>query len=110
MLAAEKQKAILDFLPRLQAQVDADYAKFMPAHKDWAPVLSYKEGQRFVKIHASDKRDGVVDLSGGRVFGFIEKETGLLWKAATYKAPALNFSRGSINDADISKIRWTGIS
>lgn len=104
MLSAEKQKAILDFLPRLQLQVNANYVSFMSAHPDWAPQLSYTEGKRFVKIVSKSGHGGSLS-----VFGFIEKETGLLWKAAGWKAPALNFSRGSINDADISSIRWTGI-
>ena len=105
MLAAEKQKTILDYLPLLQEHVNADYAKFMPEHKDWAPQLSYKEGKRFVKIVSKSGHGGSLS-----VFGFIEKETGLLWKAASWAAPALNFPRGSIDvAADLSKIRWTGI-
>ena len=108
MLSPEKQAAIVAFLPKLQEQVKNDYlgwgknSEFVQKN---VPVLTYKEGQRFVKI-VSSKFDG----TSVSVFGFIEKETGLLWKAAGWKAPALNFPRGNIADADISKIRWTGIS
>ena len=105
MLAQEKQAAIINFLPKLQEQVNKDYSAFMPSHIDWAPKLSYSEGKRFVKIVSESGHGGAKS-----VFGFIEKETGLLWKAAGWKAPALNFPRGNIADADISRVRWTGIS
>lgn len=79
-------------------------------------------------------KDFNVTLDGGRkyakmvvtknlrtsVFGFICRvdtttpdgrfiAAGSLLKAASFKAPALNFSRGSINDLENAQIRWTGI-
>ena len=106
MLSPEKQAAIINFLPRLQEQVKNDYLGWQRDSdfgKQNVPKLSYKEGRRFVKI--------ITEAHGQRsVFGFIEKDTGKLWKAAGWNSPALNFARGNIADADISKIRWTGIS
>lgn len=35
---------------------------------------------------------------------FVERATGLLWKAASWKAPALNFPRGNIRDGKTTPI------
>ena len=51
-----------------------------------------KGGRKYVRIVRSD------DLGYGSraVVCFIERSTGLIWKAASWKAPAKNFHRGSI--------------
>lgn len=108
MLSPEKQAKILEYFGKLQEHVKNDYLRW-GNNSEYAqaniPQLSLSEGKRFVKIV-------VKDLHGNArsVFGFIEKETGLVWKAASYKAPALNFPRGNINDqTGLDCARWTGI-
>lgn len=106
MLAVEKQKAILDYFENLKEYVKQDYLSWGKnsefAQKN-VPQLSLKEGKRFVKI--------IADKHGqAGVFGFIEKETGLVWKAASWSAPALNFPRGNINDpSGLKCTKWTGV-
>jgi hypothetical protein len=53
--------------------------------------VALSRGKRFIRIYgkkfATGARSAIV---------FVEKETGLIWKAASWKGPALNFPRGSI--------------
>lgn len=63
--------------------------------------LSFEEGRRYVKlIHRGSQNS---------VFGFVDKETGAVLKAASWKAPATNFSRGHITKP-LDQVRWTGIN
>lgn len=39
---------------------------------------------------------------------FIEKETGSIWKAASWKTPAKNHPRGNIANLTANLVRWTG--
>ncbi len=55
------------------------------------PLFTFKKGSKYVKIIRSQ-----ADGQGTAVVCFIEKSTGLIWKAASWKAPAKNFHRGSI--------------
>ena len=99
-------QAITDFLPRLQEQVKQNYlawGKNSEFSQNNIPEMSYEEGKKYVRI--------VSGKHGQKsAFGFIDKETGNLLKAAGWKAPAKNFARGNIADADISYINWTSIS
>jgi len=52
-----------------------------------------------VKVSEGGKYYKVIKNSGGHnvhVWFFIGKEDGLIWKAASWKAPARNFPRGNI--------------
>jgi hypothetical protein len=94
------------FLPRLQEQVKQNYlswGKNSEFHQKNVPQLSIQYGKKYAKI--------VTDNHGQKsVFGFIDLANGNLMKAAGWNAPAKNFARGHITDADISYIRWTSIS
>jgi len=50
-----------------------------------------KGGRKYAKIQVSDDW-------GSSVVAFVEKATGLIWKADGWKAPAKNFPRGSVLD------------
>ena len=54
------------------------------------PEVKVKEGGKYYKVFKSD---------GGYneyVWFFVSKEDGLIWKPASWKAPARNFARGNI--------------
>lgn len=51
-----------------------------------------KGGRKYVRIVRTDDRG----YGSRSVVCFIERSTGLIWKAAGWKARATNFSRGSI--------------
>ena len=54
------------------------------------PDVKVKEGGKFYKVY---KDEGEYHKS---VWFFVSKEDGLIWKAASWKAPARNFPRGNI--------------
>jgi len=59
------------------------------------PTLSIPEVKVYTggKYYKVAKRDSSLNESA---WFFISKEDGLIWKAASWKAPAKNFSRGNI--------------
>jgi len=71
-------------------------------------------GQFGVEFEPGSKYVKVVKISSGgsrSVHSFVEKETGAIWKAASWKAPAKNFARGNVFDAGtyLNRLQWTGI-
>ena len=71
-------------------------------------------GQFGVEFEPGSKYVKVVKISSGgsrSVHSFVEKETGAIWKAASWKAPAKNFARGNVFDANtyLNRLQWTGI-
>ena len=103
-----------DYIKRLQEFVKEDYYRWCGTSRivgsnfiDFSyPRLSLEVGKKYARI-VSETREG----HQRSVFGFIEIMTGDLYKAATWKAVAKNFTRGNINDADggLSRVKWTGI-
>ncbi len=72
-------------------------------------------GQFGVEFEPGSKYVKVVKVSSGgsrSVHSFVEKETGAIWKAASWKAPAKNFVRGNVFDAGtyLNRLQWTGIA
>ena len=72
-------------------------------------------GQFGVEFEPRSKYVKVVKISAGgsrSVHSFVEKETGNIWKAASWKAPAKNFARGNVFDAGtyLNRLQWTGIA
>ena len=72
--------------------------------------VEVEEGRKYIKLIK-------VNRGGSRsVAGFIVKSDGGKWKAgdmlkaASWKAPATNFSRGNIFTAMPKTIRWTGFA
>ena len=85
----------------------ADYAKFLKDidNDEFKFGVEFAVGSKYVKIIA-------VSAGGSRsVHSFVEKSNGDIWKAASWAAPARNFTRGNVfNAASYAKnVRWTGI-
>lgn len=110
---------IIALLPALEA-------KFKAAWNEWATRagstseynIAFDIGSKYVRIWKFG--DGKYDGGQRTCNGFVALQdvttkngrckAGDLLKCATWKAPALNFSRGSIFDlANATSIRWTGI-
>lgn len=97
-----------DFLGYAQQVSDADYFIFMPERIDMAPVLKYDS------ITGRTKYARIIAINNGghkSAWGFIRLEDGNVLKANGWKQPALNFTRGNINDEahGTKRIRWTGV-
>ena len=68
-------------------------------------TASYEEGYKYVRI----VRNGITDNTKS-AWGFIDKRTGDIFRAASWKAPCLNHIRGNLYDADngLKHCHWTG--
>lgn len=89
----------------LQAYIDyisADYEK-------WTSHTPNDESKFTVSFEPGSKYLRVVTTSWGSrsAHTFIDVD-GNIWKSASWKSPAKNFTRGNIIARDFSKIRWTG--
>ena len=58
------------------------------------PTLVIAGGRKYIKVSKVDGRNG-----GQSVYCFVRAVDGAILKPATWKAPALNFTRGNIFDA-----------
>jgi len=82
---------------------------------DWCASADITDiGQFGVEFEPGSKYVKVVKISAGgsrSVHSFVEKESGVIWRAASWKAPARNFPRGNVFDADtyLNRLQWTGI-
>ena len=63
-------------------------------------VITFEEGQKYTRVVATSY--------GSRSSHSFLDAQGNIWKCASWKAPAKNFTRGNIITRDFSRIRWTG--
>ena len=77
-----------DFIGECAAMLNEHYETKFPRLN--VPDVKVKEGGKFYKVY---KDEGEYHKS---VWFFVSKEDGLIWKAASWKAPARNFPRGNI--------------
>ena len=106
--------------------VNADLAVSLIGYKDviladyydkWAPATGTSpeeaEGRFGVEFEEGNKYVKVVSVSWGSrsVHSFVEKKTGDIWRAASWKAPAKNFVRGNVFDRNsyLNRTSWTGV-
>lgn len=113
-------ESIVALFPALSAMFVADYEKWTGAMKY---DMSYPCNQYLVEFHVGSKYTKIVKVGHEQrsVLGFIcmtdvttkqgSFKAGELLKAAGWKAPALNFARGSIFDLPgcSGSICWTGL-
>ena len=77
-----------DFIEQCNEMLKEHYdSKF--ANLD-APEIKVYQGGKYYKIAKKD------NSHNESVWFFVSKEDGLIWKAASWKAPAKNFPRGNI--------------
>jgi len=98
----------------------SDLATALIGYKD-AIVRNYEaryenpNGERFgIEFDEGSKYIKIVSVSWGSrsVHSFVEKKTGDIWKAASWKAPARNFARGNVfaPTTYINRTTWTGVA
>lgn len=62
--------------------------------------VSFEEGKKYIRVVRSDPTRSV--------HSFVDKETGDVYKAAGWKAPAKNFVRGNVKELTDRIVYWTG--
>jgi len=116
---------LMNFLENdMKPTVTGDLATALIGYKDaivsnyynkWAPDtgvdvdvsrfgIEFEEGSKYVKVVS-------VSWNSRSVHSFVEKATGDIWKAASWKAPARNFVRGNVfkPDSYLNRTTWTGV-
>ena len=79
-----------NFISRCQELVNEHYAANLSNLTP--PMIRVEGGRKYIKV-------AKVEKNGGRsVYCFVRAEDGAILKPATWKAPALNFTRGNIFD------------
>jgi hypothetical protein len=103
----EKLLKILPYIEEYQKHLESNYASFGRSCEfktDLGFTTGFEAGSKYVKIFHFYNNG----TSGQRsCHSFIDYE-GNIWKAASWKAPAKNFTRGNILTKDYGTIRWTG--
>ena len=66
--------------------------------------IEFEEGSKYIKVVS-------LSWSSRSVHSFVEKATGDIWKAASWKAPARNFARGNVfaPATYLNRTTWTGV-
>ncbi len=85
---------ILAFCGKLAAKNVAYFDKHYP-NLSAPSFYPSKGGRKYVRIVRADNPG-----PGRSVQCFVERSTGLIWKAASWKSPATNFPRGSILESN----------
>jgi hypothetical protein len=94
----EVQSRIELFVSKVQAYSDA-YMVRMGFTRILRPIIGIVPGRKSVKIVREEFDANGVKVSGS-VYCFIDKSTGDILRAASYKAPAPNGKRGNIFQDD----------
>lgn len=85
------------FVARYQQMVERYYDTSGMANQ--TPEIYMAGGRKYIKIARRDPQD---HSHGTSVCCFVRAVDGAILKAATWKAPALNFTRGNIFDKTLS--------
>ena len=67
-------------------------------------------GRKYARIWKASARNGEVISHTMSVVGFVSMEDGSLWKAAGWKSPARNYSRGSLFNDPMNAVDSLGFS
>lgn len=95
------------FLDNLREMVKKDTAGQVSPMGAQAWDVVYEEGYKYIRVVLVSKSGENVNKTA---WGFVEKNTGDIFRAASWKAPCLNHTRGSIYDQDngMKYAKWTG--
>ena len=88
------QEELPNFVARLQTMLDEHYAERFATLR--VPEVFVAGGRKYIKIAKRDNQTSV--------WCFVRAADGAILKAATWKAPALNYPRGSIFDQEIAAL------
>jgi len=84
----------------------ADYHKYSSGAEGYDSStahfnVEFEPGSKYTRVLT-------VSWNSRSAHSFIDAE-GKIWKSASWKAPAKNFTRGDVTTGDYLKIRWCGV-
>lgn len=100
-------KAFGIFLEKLREIVKRDTAGQVSPAGPYVWDVTHEEGYKYIRVVLVSKSGDDVKKTP---WGFVEKRTGDIFRAASWKAPCLNHTRGSIYDEHhgLKHAAWTG--
>lgn len=107
-----------DRLDAYKEFLENDYLKWTKGDPNYGGfVVDFEIGSKYIKVVASDAKGGNKHVHSFIVNKATDKfAVGTILKAASWKAPAVNFARGDINATGPAgmqipgnSIRWSGI-
>lgn len=99
-------QALDNFIVKAQALVDAHYVDMQYVK---APRLVVEGGPKYARVVKREVNTDGRLAKRGSVYCFIERETGTILKAASYKAPEKKNPRGNIyDDNPVAGVTWNG--
>jgi len=96
------EETLENYVYYLQKQMNEYWKDSGFTFADPPTIEKTKGGKRFVKIFRTEYGLGNI-ISSKSIHTFVEKETGNVYKAASYKAPELNHVRANIYDYESLK-------
>lgn len=101
--APDLEAALFEYLLRVNAKVQEHYRR-SPSSLRIPFVHMDRRGRRWWRIVITDKDPGL-----GSCYGFLDPETGDLWKAASWTTPAKNYPRGNILRDIVGALAASGV-
>jgi hypothetical protein len=107
--SGEKLLKLLPHIEEYQKYIESNYQFYSSRceyKNDLGFTTGFEAGNKYVRIfHWYDSGSSLKQRS---CHSFIDLNTGDIWKAASWKAPAKNFPRGNVIRKEYGTIRWTG--
>jgi hypothetical protein len=95
------------FIDSLKGIVAKETAGQQSPHGPYSWTVEYEEGYKYIRVVIASDNNGNKQKTA---WGFIDKRSADIFRAASWKAPSLNHIRGNLYDESngLKNAHWTG--